>query len=90
MTSGYVLSDYIEQAMDQADYDKLEDGAFSGWISACPGVIARGATLRECERGLRSALEEWILAGLRLGYFMPVVANIDLNEGSGSGPLTEV
>ncbi len=40
------MSEYIDQAMAQAEYDKLEDRRFSGWIAACPGVLAFSGTLR--------------------------------------------
>ena len=36
--------------------------------------------LRDCERQLRSTLEDWLLLGLRLGHALPVVAGIDLNK----------
>ncbi|MEW6173827.1 MAG: type II toxin-antitoxin system HicB family antitoxin [Bacillota bacterium] len=56
--ASFILTDYIEQGMAQAVYDKLDDGTFAGRIQSCPGVIALGNTLRECERELRSTLEE--------------------------------
>ena len=62
----YVLSEYVENAMAQALYDKLEDDTFAGRIPVCKGVIAFGNTLRECENELRSTLEDWILLGLKL------------------------
>jgi len=80
MALRYVLSDYLEQALAQAVYDKLEDGTFSGRIPACPGVVAFGASLSECEHELRSTLEEWILLGLKLGHPLPVIGGIDLNR----------
>lgn len=76
----FILSEYVEQAMAQAVYDKLEDVMFAGQIPPCKGVIAFGATLRECEDELRSTLEDWILVGLKLGHPLPVIAGIDLNE----------
>lgn len=76
----YVLSDYVEEAMSQAVYDKLEDGTFAGRIPACLGVVAFGTTLRACEQELRSTLEDWILVGLKLKHHLPVVAGIDLNR----------
>jgi predicted RNase H-like HicB family nuclease len=76
----YVLSDYVEEAMSQAVYDKLEDGTFAGRIPTCVGVVAFGTTLRACERELRSTLEDWILLGLKLKHHLPVVAGIDLNR----------
>ena len=69
----YVLSEYMEQAMKQALYDKLEDGTFSGRIPLCKGVVSFGATLKECEDELRSTLEDWILLGLKFGHALPVI-----------------
>jgi predicted RNase H-like HicB family nuclease len=90
MSTQFVLSEYIGQATAQAEYDKLEDGTFSGRIAACPGVIAFGATLRECEDELRSTLEEWLWLGLKLGHQLPVVGGIDLNREPVYEPLESV
>ncbi|MEJ5311082.1 MAG: type II toxin-antitoxin system HicB family antitoxin [Anaerolineae bacterium] len=79
MATRFVLSDYVEEALAQAVYDKLEDGTFAGRIPPCVGVIAFGDTLRECENNLRSTLEDWILVGLRLNHPLPLIADIDLN-----------
>lgn len=80
VTPRFVLSEYVEEAMAQAVYDKLEDGSFVGQIPSCKGVIAFAASLRECEKELRSTLEDWILLGLKLGHSLPVIAGIDLNK----------
>jgi predicted RNase H-like HicB family nuclease len=80
MPTKYILSEYVDQAMAQAEYDKLEDGTFSGRIPACQGVVAFGATLRQCQDELRSTLEDWIFVGLKLGHALPVIAGIDLNK----------
>jgi predicted RNase H-like HicB family nuclease len=80
MPAQCVLSEYVEQAMAEATYDKLEDGTFSGRIPACKGVVAFGSTLRQCEDELRSVLEDWILVGLKLGHALPVIAGVDLNK----------
>ena len=61
----FILTGYVEQAMRHAVYDKLEDGSFSGRIPTCKGVVAFGATSRECKDELRSTLEDWILVGLK-------------------------
>jgi len=80
MPTKYILSEYVDQAMAQAEYDKLEDGTFSGRIPACQGVVASGAILRQCQDELRSTLEDWIFVGLKLGHSLPVIAGIDLNK----------
>ena len=78
MAAGHALSDYIAQAMEHAEYDKLEDGTFGGSIPPCAGVLAFGRTLGECDWELRSTLEEWILLGLELGHPLPVIDGVDL------------
>ncbi|MEA1933277.1 MAG: HEPN domain-containing protein [Thermodesulfobacteriota bacterium] len=75
-----ILTGYIENALAQAEYDKLEDGTFSGRIPSCKGVIAFGKTLRECENELQSTFEDWIFVGLKLGHTIPILAGYDLNK----------
>jgi predicted RNase H-like HicB family nuclease len=76
----YVITEYVEKAMKEAIYDKLEDGTFAGRIPDCIGVVSFGRTLAECERELRSALEDWILLGLQMGHKLPVIDEINLNR----------
>lgn len=83
----FVLTDYIEQAMSLAAYDKLEDGSFVGKIPPCQGVIAFGSTLRQCEDELRSTLEDWILLGLKLSHPLPIIEDIDLNREARFEPM---
>lgn len=90
MNANYILSDYIDRAIGEAEYDKLEDNSFAGQIPSCKGVVAFGSTLKECEVDLRSALEEWILLGLKLGHSLPVVDGIDLNKEPEYEPMEAV
>jgi predicted RNase H-like HicB family nuclease len=90
MNTRGILSTYIEQALAQAQYDKLEDGTFAGRIPACKGVIAFGSTLVECEEQLRSTLEDWILVGIKLGHPLPVIAGLDLNKEPTREPVDAV
>jgi len=69
----YILSEYLDRAIAEAEFDKLEDGTFAGRIPACKGVIAFGATLRECADELRSTLEDWLVVGLKLGHPLPTI-----------------
>jgi predicted RNase H-like HicB family nuclease len=73
----FPLTAYIDAAMELARYDRLEDGTFAGEIPKLKGVIAFGSTLRNCERELRSTLEDWIVVGMRLGHKLPVLAGIN-------------
>ena len=85
-----VLTDYVNQALSLAVYDKLEDGTYSGRIPQCAGVIAFASTLTECEANLHSTLEDWILLGLKLGYPLPVIGGIDLNKEPKREPVEAV
>ena len=90
MVVRFILTDYVNQALAQAAYDKLEDGTFAGRIPACTGVVAFGTTLAECEENLRSTLEDWILVGLKLGHALPVIGGIDLNKEPQREPVEAV
>jgi predicted RNase H-like HicB family nuclease len=90
LSKRYVLSEYVELAMRDAVYDKLEDATFSGRIPSCPGVLAFASTLKECEEELRSTLEDWVLVGLKLRHHLPVIGNIDLNKEPVREPVDTV
>lgn len=90
MAVRYILSEYIDRAMADALYDKLEDGTFAGRIPPCKGVVAFGATLRECEEELRSTLEDWVLVGIKLGQRLPEMRGLDLNREPSREPVDTV
>lgn len=90
MKAHYILTDYLEQALAGAEYDKLDDGTFAGRLPECKGMVSFGATLMECERSLRSTLEDWVLVGLKLGHTLPVLSGIDLNRTPSREPLGAV
>ncbi len=75
-----MLTRYLEQAMRRATYEKLDDGTYYGEISDCPGTLAFGPTLYECQIELRSALEGWLLVKIRHGDKLPELGGIDLNK----------
>jgi predicted RNase H-like HicB family nuclease len=77
-----MLLDYISAAMRTAEYEKLEGGTYSGRIPRCPGAVAFGRTLRQCQEELQSALEDWLIVKLRHGDRLPVLGGINLNRRS--------
>ena len=76
------MSDYVEMAMNQAEYDKLEDETFAGRIPQFKGVVAFARSLRECESELRSTLEDWVLVGLKLGHELPVPCKSEVKSST--------
>ena len=75
-----MLTEYIQRAMGKAIYEKLEDGTYAGEIPDCPGTVAFGETLQECQTELESVLEGWLLVKIRHGDNLPIVEGIDLNK----------
>ena len=75
-----MLTDYINKAMSGAVFDKLEDGNFSGKIPQCPGVVAFGETLYQCQKELKSSLEGWLIVKIRYGDKLPILGRINLNK----------
>lgn len=76
----YIMYKYIDSAMRQAEYKKLEDGDFVGKIPCCRGIVAFGKTLEECKAELLSTLEDWIVFGLSNDFPIPTVSGINLNK----------
>ena len=74
-----MLTEYIEKAMRNAYYEKLDDGSYGGKIPQCEGTVAFGPTLYECQVQLREALEGWLIVKIRHGDEIPVIDDIDLN-----------
>ncbi|HVC33289.1 MAG TPA: type II toxin-antitoxin system HicB family antitoxin [Chloroflexota bacterium] len=74
-----MLTEYVNAAMRHAVYETMEDDNMWGEIPGFPGLWAAGATRTECERELRSTLEDWILIATRFGDTLPTVDGIDIN-----------
>lgn len=73
-----MLVTYIQNAMRLAKYEILEDGSYYGEIPGFEGVWAQAEQLELCRDELQSALEDWLILGLRMGHKLPVVAGIQL------------
>jgi predicted RNase H-like HicB family nuclease len=73
-----MLISYIQNAMRLAKYEILEDGQYYGEIEGFQGVWAQADNLESCREELQSALEDWLVLGLRMRHKLPVVAGIQL------------
>ena len=73
-----MLLEYLQNAMRLARYELLPDGSYYGEIAGFDGVWAQAETLEDCRNELQSALEDWLILGLRMGHSLPEVAGIRL------------
>lgn len=61
-----MLNDYMDKAMQHAQYEHIEDGTYFGRIPGFKGVWANASTIQECRNELRDVLEGWILLNLTI------------------------
>ncbi len=60
-----MLTDYIQVALNHADYEQMEDGRYFATISGLKGLWADGDSFESCRRNLIETLEDWIFISLK-------------------------
>lgn len=74
-----MIQDYLQKAMESADYELLENNeGFYGKIPNAPGVWATGKTLETCRKELLEVLEEWIIIGIAMRHDLPEFDGVTL------------
>ena len=74
-----MLLEYIQKAIEKAEYKKLEDGSWFAEIPEFEGVWANGKSIEECRKELIEVLEEWLILKIKDGESIPVIEGIDIN-----------
>ena len=74
-----MLFEYIQAALESADYKKLDNGTWFAEISGFEGVWANRNTVEECRRELMEVLEEWLILKVRDGDPIPKVKEIEIH-----------
>lgn len=60
-----MLVEYIQKAIENAEYKKLEDGSWFAEIPGFEGVWANSKSVEECRKELMEVLEEWLVFKIR-------------------------
>ena len=74
-----MLFEYIQGALEKAEYKKLNNGTWFVEIPGFEGVWANGKTVEECRKELMEVLEEWIIIKLRDKDPIPKVKGKKIN-----------
>jgi len=74
-----MLGEYIQGAIESAEYKKLEDGSWFAEIPGFSGAWANGKSVEECRKELIEVLEEWIVLKIKDKDNIPIVKGIDIN-----------
>ena len=65
-----MISKYVNNAIDRAKYERLDDGSYCATVRGLRGVIATGASVTVCRKALAEIVEEWIL--VRVARHLPI------------------
>jgi predicted RNase H-like HicB family nuclease len=68
-----MLITYMQNAMRLVKYEILEDGQYYSEIPGFQGVWAQADYLETCRDEMQSALEDWLILGLRMGHKLVAV-----------------
>lgn len=74
-----MLVEYIQGALEKAEYKRLENGTWFAEIPGFKGVWANGKTVEECRKELVEVLEEWLILKLRDADPIPLVKGYEIN-----------
>ena len=73
-----MLFQYIQKALNIANYKLLEDNTWFAEIPGFKGVWANGKNIEECRTELAEVLEEWILLKIRDNEDIPKLGDIEI------------
>ena len=74
-----MLTDYIQKALENAEYKQLEDMSWFAEIPGFEGVWANGKTVEECRKELMEVLEEWLILKLKADDPIPEIRGIKID-----------
>ena len=73
-----MIIEYCQNAIENAEYKKLEDDTWFAEIPGFEGVWANGASVETCRKELIEVLEEWLILKLRDNDPIPVVHGLKI------------
>ena len=76
----FSLSRYIEAALNQAEYERDEDGVIVASVQNVPGFFTQGETHEEARANLEDVVEGNVLLALQLGWEIPQLPGIEIRE----------
>lgn len=77
-TRNTMMTEYIQLAMQEAEFETLDDGTIYAEIPSFRGVWADGEDIPEVCEELREVLQEWVELRLAMNLDIPKVGGIDV------------
>ena len=76
----FSLTRYVSAALEAAEYERDEDDVVIGIVPNVSGFFSQGQTYEEARSNLREAIEGNILVALQLGWEVPSIPGVDIEE----------
>jgi predicted RNase H-like HicB family nuclease len=76
----FSLLRYVDAALAIAEYERDEDGVITAVVPNASGFFTQGDTFEEARANLRDAIEGNVLLALQLGWPIPVIPGISIEE----------
>jgi len=74
------LSRYVEAALQQAEYERDENGIVIAQVPGASGFFAQGDTFEEARLNLQDVIEGNVLLALQLGLNIPDIGAVTIEE----------
>jgi len=76
----FSLTRYLEECLRKAEYFRDENGVVIARVSDAPGFFAQGDSFEEARENLRDAIEGNVILALQLGFEIPHLEGIEIEE----------
>lgn len=76
----FSLRDYLERALQLAEYERDEHGIVVARVPNADGFYAQGKSVEEARHELTDVIEGNIILALQLGFEIPKLPGIDFTE----------
>jgi len=76
----FPMSRYMEAALQQAEYERDENGMVIAQVPGASGFFAQGGSFEEARQNLRDVIEGNVLLALQLGLNIPAIAGVTIGE----------
>jgi predicted RNase H-like HicB family nuclease len=73
-----MLFEYIQKALEKAQYKVLDDGTWFAEIPGFEGVWANANTVEACRNELQEVLEEWLVLKIRDRDPIPEIEGVEI------------
>lgn len=73
-----MLTEYIQKALEKAQYKELDHGTWFAEIPGFEGVWANGDTVEKCRHELKEVLEEWLILKIRDQDTIPKIEGAEI------------